>query len=75
MRPGPLRRPAGQRLRLHDRRGLGVDDMIAVGKVNGGAVAVEKMPVPGIGWLAYAKDAEGNIFGVLQPDPSAKMPG
>ncbi len=21
---------------------------------------------PGIGWLAYAKDTEGNIFGVMQ---------
>jgi predicted enzyme related to lactoylglutathione lyase len=37
----------------------------------GGAVALPKMPVPGIGWLAYAKDTEGNIFGIMQPDSTA----
>ena len=36
-----------------------------------GHVAVAKMPIPGMGWLAYAKDTEGNIFGMMQPDPSA----
>jgi len=25
------------------------------------------MQVPGVGWLAYLKDPEGNIFGLLQP--------
>jgi len=43
----------------------------AVGKY-GGAVVVPKMPIPMIGWLAYAKDTEGNIFGMMQPDPAAK---
>jgi predicted enzyme related to lactoylglutathione lyase len=38
----------------------------------GGQIALPKMPVPGVGWLAYAKDPEGNIFGVMQSDPSAK---
>ncbi len=38
----------------------------------GGTVALPKMPVPGIGWLAYAKDTEGNIFGMMQNDPAAK---
>ena len=32
------------------------------------------MPVPGIGWLCYAKDPDGNIFGMLQPDHSALDP-
>jgi uncharacterized protein len=36
----------------------------------GGSIALPKMPVPGIGWLAYAKDPDGNIFGMLQPDMS-----
>ena len=52
-----------------------VDDTIATIKASGGTIALEKMPVPGVGWLAYAKDTEGNIFGVLQPDQTAKMPG
>ena len=38
---------------------------------NGGSIAVPKMPIPGIGWLAYVKDTEGNIFGVMQDDPAA----
>jgi predicted enzyme related to lactoylglutathione lyase len=38
----------------------------------GGAVALPKMPIPGVGWLAYAKDTEGNIFGIMQADPAAK---
>lgn len=39
----------------------------------GGTIVVPKMPIPGVGWLAYFKDTEGNIFGVMQPDPGAKM--
>ena len=37
-----------------------------------GVICVPKMPIPGVGWLAYAKDTDGNIFGVMQPDPAAK---
>lgn len=37
----------------------------------GGTIALPKMPVPGVGWLAYGKDTEGNIFGVMQADPAA----
>jgi uncharacterized protein len=37
----------------------------------GGEVAVPIMPVPGIGWLCYAKDPNGNIFGMLQAEASA----
>jgi hypothetical protein len=39
---------------------------------NGGTVALPKMPVPTVGWLAYFKDTEGNIFGVMQEDSNAK---
>ena len=38
----------------------------------GGQIVVPKMAVPHIGWLAYAKDTQGNIFGILQPDSAAK---
>ena len=33
---------------------------------------VPKMPIPGIGWLAYMKDTEGNVFGMMQADANAK---
>jgi len=38
---------------------------------NGGQIALPKMPIPGMGWLAYCKDTEGNIFGMMQNDPNA----
>ncbi len=44
-----------------------LDETYAAIAANGGTVAVEKQEVPGIGLLAYFKDPEGNIFGVLQP--------
>jgi hypothetical protein len=34
---------------------------------NGGEIAVAKHEIPGIGMLAYVKDRDGNIFGVMQP--------
>ena len=37
----------------------------------GGSLALPKMPVPGVGWLAYIKDPDGNILGLMQPDPQA----
>jgi predicted enzyme related to lactoylglutathione lyase len=54
---------------------MGVDNLDAtlkkVGEL-GTMVVVPKMAVPGIGWLAYANDSEGNIFGMMQPDTTAK---
>ena len=38
----------------------------------GGLCVVPKMAVPGVGWLAYFKDTEGHIFGVMQSDPAAQ---
>lgn len=38
----------------------------------GGTIALPKMPIPAVGWLAYAHDSEGNIFGVMQFDANAK---
>jgi hypothetical protein len=40
---------------------------------NGGVVAMPKTPIPGVGWLAYVKDPEGNTLGMMQRDPNAKM--
>jgi predicted enzyme related to lactoylglutathione lyase len=38
----------------------------------GGKVVVPRMPVPTVGWLAYGKDTEGNIFGMMQMDANAR---
>jgi uncharacterized protein len=48
-----------------------VDAMVAKVAENGGAIALPKMAVPGVGWLAYGKDTEGNVFGMMQADPTA----
>ena len=48
-----------------------VDDDVNKAMTSGGSMAIPKMAVPGIGWLAYVKDTEGNIFGVMQEDASA----
>ena len=37
----------------------------------GGIIAVPKFAVPGVGWVAYGKDTEGNIFGLMHADPGA----
>ena len=48
-----------------------VDNIDAsVGKVKseGGSIALEKMQMPGVGWLAYGIDTENNIFGMLEAE-------
>ncbi len=48
-----------------------VEDFSAKVTAQGGTIVVPKMAVPHVGWLVYCKDTEGNIFGMLQSDPSA----
>ncbi len=49
-----------------------VDETVARAMAVGGVTAVPRMAVPGIGWLAYLKDPDGNIFGVMQADTEAR---
>jgi uncharacterized protein len=54
---------------------LGVDALdatLAAALGAGATVALPKMPVPGVGWLAYIHDTEGNILGLMQNDLGAK---
>jgi len=37
-----------------------------------GVNVVPRMAVPGVGWLTYFKDPEGNIFGMMQHATDAK---
>ena len=39
---------------------------------NAAQVVLPKMPIPGVGWLVYCKDTEGNIFGMMQADENAQ---
>lgn len=49
-----------------------VDEACAAVVANGGTIAVPKTAIPGVGWLAYGNDTEGNVFGMMQEDPAAK---
>lgn len=49
----------------------GLDDCLAKAVSLGGEIALPRQPIPGVGWLAYAKDPEGNIFGLLEKDEAA----
>jgi uncharacterized protein len=48
-----------------------VDDTAAKITSHGGTIVLPKMAIPHVGWLVYAKDTEGNIFGAMQSDHSA----
>lgn len=48
---------------------VGVDDLdkaLAVVEENGGSIALAKQKMEGVGWVAYAKDPDENIFGMIQ---------
>lgn len=38
----------------------------------GGKVVAPKMTVSGVGYMAYCKDTEGNVFGLMEWDDKAK---
>ena len=47
-----------------------VDDLdatVAACESAGGTLAVPKFDIPGVGQVAYVKDTEGNILGLMQP--------
>ncbi|MFX0075646.1 MAG: VOC family protein [Candidatus Hermodarchaeota archaeon] len=49
-----------------------IDDIIKRIEENGGEITRAKHAVPGVGWLAYFKDSEGVMSGIMQNDPKAK---
>ena len=48
-----------------------LDDTLARAQRAGASVALPRMPVAGVGWLAYLKDPDGNLFGTMQRDSHA----
>jgi uncharacterized protein len=49
-----------------------LDESVDKALKSGASIAVPKMAIKDIGWLAYFKDTEGNIFGMMQEDKSAQ---
>lgn len=48
-----------------------VDADVAKALTLGATVALPKMAIPGVGWLAYIMDPDRNILGMMQTDPAA----
>jgi predicted enzyme related to lactoylglutathione lyase len=48
-----------------------LDRSVARGVELGGVVAMPRFVVAGVGWMAYLKDTEGNVFGLMQMDRAA----
>jgi predicted enzyme related to lactoylglutathione lyase len=49
-----------------------VDKYVKLVEENGGEIVRPKQVVPGVGYLAYFKDTEGNLWGMMHSDPKAK---
>ena len=49
-----------------------LDQTIKKIEQHGGKICVPKMAIPKIGWLAYAEDPAGNVFGIIEPDTKAQ---
>ena len=50
-----------------------VDEVVAEAVKAGGSIVSGKHPIPGVGYLAYVRDTEGNQFGLMQSDAAAAM--
>lgn len=49
-----------------------IDETLSDVSKYGGRIVVPKMPIEGVGWLAYGQDTEGNVFGMMANDQNAK---
>jgi uncharacterized protein len=49
-----------------------LDEFMKKVEAAGGKIVVPKMAIPGVGWLAYFNDTEGNLVGMHQFDSTAQ---
>ena len=49
-----------------------VDEYVAKIEGVGGSVVAPKRAIPGVGYLAYCKDPDGNVFCIIEEDGSVK---
>jgi len=69
---GLMRSKDGQARTINTLDVPDLDGALRSSLANGATLALPKMPVPGVGWLAYCMDTGGNIFGMMQADPDAR---
>jgi predicted enzyme related to lactoylglutathione lyase len=46
-----------------------LEDAVARVVAAGGSAAGDINPIPGVGRFTYARDTEGNVFGIMEPEP------
>jgi predicted enzyme related to lactoylglutathione lyase len=44
-----------------------IDEIASKIEGSGGKVSIPKFSVPGVGWVGYFEDTEGNTFGAMEP--------
>jgi uncharacterized protein len=49
-----------------------LDSSLSSVESKGGKTVVPKTAIPGVGWLAYCTDTEGNTFGMMEADEKAR---
>ena len=49
-----------------------IEEFVKRVEANGGTILRPKHAVPGVGWLAYIKDPDGIVTGLMREDPNAK---
>jgi predicted enzyme related to lactoylglutathione lyase len=69
---GLLRHPDGRPRTIISILVDSIEDAAEKVRQNGGKMEIPKMTIPGVGYLGYCIDTEGNLFGIFQPDPQAK---
>jgi predicted enzyme related to lactoylglutathione lyase len=50
-----------------------IDEVLQQVPANGGEIAMAKMEIPGVGYLAYIREPGGTVFGLLQALPGARI--
>lgn len=69
---GMLRKPGGISSTTNTISVESVDHAVGAVTKAGGKLVMPKTPIPGVGYFAYCEDTEGNVFGVMQADATAK---
>jgi len=67
--PGPMASPNAFVITVDVEN---LDASMAKAQDAAAVMCVPKMAIAGVGWLAYFKDPDGNIFGMMQMDAGAK---
>jgi predicted enzyme related to lactoylglutathione lyase len=69
---GLMQRTESQMTTVNTIDVLSVDELTDRIVEQGGKVLVPRMAVPGVGYMAYCQDTEGNAFGIMEVDEAAE---